>query len=40
MFSISCFERSTCLNSIEFGTVIKFVIVYSYDPMFFMLVVV
>ena len=29
MFSISCFERSTCLTDIEFGTVLTFKFVYT-----------
>ena len=36
MFSISCFERSTCLNSIVFGTVITFKFVNTCRCVFFM----
>ena len=38
MFSISCFERSTCLANIEFGTVVKFEFIYSYPCVFSCLV--
>jgi hypothetical protein len=36
MFSISCFEGSTCLTSIEFGTIITFKFVYTCGCVFFM----
>ena len=36
MFSISCFERSTCFTNIEFGTVIAFKFVYICGCAFFM----
>ena len=36
MFSISCFERSTCLTNIVFGTVITFKFVYTCGCVFLM----
>ena len=36
MFSISCFEGSTCLTNIVFGTVITFKSVYTCGCVFFM----
>ena len=36
MFSVSRFEKFTCLTNIEFGTVIKFKFLYTYVRVFFM----
>jgi hypothetical protein len=36
MFSISCFERSTCWTNIEFGAVVTFKFVYTCGCVFFM----
>jgi hypothetical protein len=39
MFSVSCFERSTCLTDIKFGAVISFIYVNTCGCVFFLLIV-